>query len=354
MGGRQTMTGGEPIEVDAKPRCAFCGGIGAVLYEGLRDGLFNAPGVWNIRNCRGCGLIWLDPQPTANEIGEIYGTYHTHQAARSGRAARFSSLRARLDGAVLSQCYGYRLENGNDGFNLLWKILCRLSVVRDIFGIPMMGLNASWRGRLLDVGCGNGAFLAKMRHLGWETVGVELDEKAADVAKTEFDMEVFIGSLDGAGFADESFDAITLSHVLEHVGQPLELFRQCRRLLRRGGRIVVTTPNAESLGHRLFKADWRGLEVPRHLKVFSLRALAQCAVEAGLSTTILRTSARGAHALYLESRLLKAGEWTADAWLRASARLKLESVLFQVFEEIVRVMWKGAGEELYFEGIKQQ
>jgi 2-polyprenyl-3-methyl-5-hydroxy-6-metoxy-1,4-benzoquinol methylase len=347
------MTSNEGIGIEDKPRCYICSGAGVKRYGGLRDRLFNAPGAWNILSCRQCGLIWLDPQPLSNEICKIYGNYYTHQTAPSGSTPRLSELRANLVRAVLSEYYGYRQNNENVTVGALWKGLCGLSGVRDIFSFQIMGLKAAWRGRLLDVGCGNGAFLAGMKRLGWETVGVEVDEKAANVAKTQFDVDVFIGTLEAAGFTDESFDAITLSHVIEHAGDPIELLCRCRNLLRKGGRVIVTTPNADSLGHRIFREHWRGLEVPRHLMVFSLSALAQLASKTGLSTSILRTSARGAHAFYLESRLLKAGKWTDNPWPRACKRLKAESVFFQIIEEAARVTRKSVGEELYFEGIKE-
>lgn len=347
------MTSHEGIATENKPRCYLCNSAGAKLYGGLRDRLFDAPGAWNILSCRNCGLIWLDPQPVSNEICKIYGTYFTHQTAPSGSSPRLASLRANLGKAVLSECYGYRRNDKDVTASALWKGLCRLSWVRDIFSFQIMGLKAAWRGRLLDVGCGDGAFLARMKSFGWEAVGVELDEKAANVAKTQFDVDVFIGPLEAAGFAEKSFDAITLSHVIEHVGDPIELLCRCRNLLRKGGRVVVTTPNAECLGHRIFREHWRGLEVPRHMMVFSLRTLAQLASEADLSIGALRTSARGAHAFYLESRLLQAGRWTNDPWPRAGKRMKMESVLFQILEEVARMTRKSLGEELYFEGIKE-
>jgi 2-polyprenyl-3-methyl-5-hydroxy-6-metoxy-1,4-benzoquinol methylase len=347
------MTSNEGIGVEGKPRCYFCNSAGAERYDGLRDRLFDAPGAWNILSCRKCGLVWLDPQPISNEIWKLYGTYFTHQATPSGSHPRLASLRTNLGKAVLSECYGYRRNSEDVPASALWKNVCRLSWVKDIFGFPIMGLKASWRGHLLDVGCGNGAFLAKMKGLGWEAVGVEVDEKAASVAKTEFDVDVFMGTLEAACFADESFDVITLNHVIEHVGDPIELLGRCRKLLRKGGRVVATTPNAESLGHKIFQENWRGLEVPRHLMLFSLRTLAQLASDAELSIGALRTSARGAHAFYLESRLLGAGRWTDDAWPRAGTRLKLESVFFQIVEEVFGMARKSVGEELYFEGIKE-
>lgn len=347
------MISNQGIGSERKPLCTFCNRTGVTLYGGLRDRLFDAPGAWDIVKCRTCGLLWLDPEPLAEEMGKIYRTYFTHQATASGSSPRLASLREDLGRAVLSACYGYR--QGGEGMRVgaPWKTLCRLSSIRDVYSFPIMGLPAAWRGRLLDVGCGDGAFLARMKSLGWDPVGVEPDEKAATAAKARFDGEVFIGTLEAAGFADQSFDAITLSHVIEHVGDPQELLGRCRRLLRKGGRVVVTTPNAESLGHRIFRKDWRGLEVPRHLWVFSLRSLQKLATEAGLTTGALRTSARGAHAFYLESRLLRAGRWRPDPWPQAGGRRKIESICFQLLEGLIGTAKNSVGEELYFEGIRE-
>lgn len=346
------MTREQNIGVEHRPRCYLCGNPGNRLYGGLRDGLFDAPGRWNVSSCRHCGLMWLDPRPLPEEIWKTYGAYCTHSAAPSGSSPRLGRLRDRIGSAVLSACYGYEPDCGQPPGRGIPRSLCRAPFLRDIFGFPIMGLRADERGRLLDVGCGDGAFLARMKRLGWETVGVEPDAKAAQGAKTRFGVDVITGTLEQAGFPEASFDAITLSHVVEHLAEPAETLRRCEKLLRKGGRVIVTTPNAESLGHRIFREHWRGLEVPRHLMVFSLPTLGRMAAEAGFATAALRTSARGAHALYLESRLLKAGKWTDNPWPRAGGRLKMESVLFQLLEEAVGTVRKTAGEELFFEGIK--
>ena len=71
----------------------------------------------------------------------------------------------------------------------------------------------------------------------------------------------------------DSFDAVIMSHVIEHVPQPRELLAECARLLKLGGRLVMLTPNAESFGLDYYGRCWRGLEPPRHLQIFSQPAL---------------------------------------------------------------------------------
>jgi SAM-dependent methyltransferase len=139
--------------------------------------------------------------------------------------------------------------------------------------LDVMGLHASSRGRLLDVGCGNGAFLAKMRDLGWEVVGVKPDPEAARVAREDFGVTVFEGRLEEAGLSDGSLDTITMHHVIEHISDPVDVLRECYRILKPSGILVIVTPNLNALGRHLMGMSWRGWEVPRHFTLYLRRAL---------------------------------------------------------------------------------
>jgi 2-polyprenyl-3-methyl-5-hydroxy-6-metoxy-1,4-benzoquinol methylase len=69
-----------------------------------------------------------------------------------------------------------------------------------------------------------------------------------------------VGDFQAARLDGGDFDAITMSHVIEHVPDPLASLDKCRRLLRLGGYLVLSTPNVRSLGHQRFGQSWRGLE----------------------------------------------------------------------------------------------
>ena len=115
--------------------------------------------------------------------------------------------------------------------------------------------------------------------------GVDFDARAIHRAKAKFGLELHVGDLKSAGFQGAYFDAITLSHVLEHVPDPIALLVEVRRLLRPGGRMIVTTPNPASLGHQLYRSHWFGLDAPRHLWLFTLSALQRLGTQAGFSST---------------------------------------------------------------------
>jgi len=125
---------------------------------------------------------------------------------------------------------------------------------------------------ILDVGCGNGEYLRIARGCGYRAVGLEPDPAAVALCRA-MNLEVHAAGINFFDSHSEIFDVITLSHVIEHVHQPCSLLSACYRLLRPGGFLWMETPNMLSFGHFWFRRDWRGLEVPRHLVIFSRNTL---------------------------------------------------------------------------------
>ncbi|MCI2424435.1 class I SAM-dependent methyltransferase [Candidatus Acetothermia bacterium] len=209
-----------------------------------------------------------------------------------------------------------------------------------------MWLNGSHPGKLLDVGCGNGRFLVRMQELGWEVTGVEPDGEAAKVALERFGLSVHEGALEEVAFPDDTFDAITMSHVVEHLPDPISTISECRRILKKGGRLVVTVPNIESLSYRIYREAWRGLEVPRHLFLFSSPTLRACVERSGLQLLELRTTARTARWMWAASRLIRRnGILSGGSPPKQRFGLRLEGLAFQTLEH--GLCWlRDAGEEV--------
>jgi len=99
------------------------------------------------------------------------------------------------------------------------------------------------KGRLLELGCAYGVFLDYARRSGWSIHGVEVSSYAADEARRRFNIDVFCGTLEEAGFPDEFFDLCHMNHVLEHLPTPLSTLREVYRVLRKGGLLAVEVPN---------------------------------------------------------------------------------------------------------------
>ena len=145
--------------------------------------------------------------------------------------------------------------------------------------------------RLLDVGCSSGAFLHAAVKLGFRAEGVEPAPKAAATAQAA-GLKVHQGLLQEAGYADGQFDAITLFEVIEHLQHPQDLLKECRRILRPGGILLVGTGNAGSWSMAAMGARWEYLHIARHgghVSFFNLGSLASLAQRSGFSVAAVRT-----------------------------------------------------------------
>src|SRR5215469_13430068 len=166
----------EQIRSRPCPVCYLCGAPGELLHEGVRDMVFEAPGLWNFRVCpnASCGLMWLDPKPVEEDIGKAYEKYYTHADFSAQRGALSKALRgwASVLSSVVDPIYGERKN------------------------LSLMYLGNVKPGKMLDVGCGNGVRLARLRSLGWDVFGQDVDPMAVAHAREAFGLKVHLGRLE--------------------------------------------------------------------------------------------------------------------------------------------------------------
>lgn len=230
-----------------------------------------------------CGTLWLDPAPAEKDLTMLYANYSTHiEGVAVNVAAIKRPLLNRIRESYLFAQYGYDsppLTFSDKALGLLaylhpaWKD----TQAANIFYIPFKK-----NGKFLDVGCGSGSAMETMRKMGWQVQGIDFDEAAIKLAKGK-GLDVCVGDLESQNFPDNSFDSILLNHVIEHLPSPFRIFKECRRILKPGGTLVIITPNANARGHAIYKRNWRGLETPHHLQVFTPQALALLGGKAGFS-----------------------------------------------------------------------
>ena len=260
------------------PACPACGRAERkVLHENLIDNVFFvARGKWTLYRCTQCRSAYLDPRPNRTSIGKAYGTYYTHSTDASvqvdvDQLSIFRKIRRAVTNSYLNVRFGTRrLPAYRWGFLLAKLFPYQRQLLDSEFRYlpnPLPGQ------RLLDIGCGNGAFLAKAKAAGWSVLGLDLDPKAVEAA-TGLGLDVKAGTMTLFDGESSCFDAITLSHVVEHVHEPVRLLQDVFRLLRPGGVVYVETPNIESFGAKIYQKNWRGLETPRHLVIFNHKSLA--------------------------------------------------------------------------------
>lgn len=269
------------------PACFACGAEGQLVQAHVLDPDGAIPGEWAFRKCPNteCGLVWLDPAPLESELWKAYATYHTHTRDSSNKLGKhLLSLTNRLARIALFPVWA---SNG---------------LRHETDYLRYMTLKDLPAGKLLDVGCGGGRFMRRMGRMGWEVEGIDFDDKATDKITRRYGMKTYTGDLLACRLADASYDAVTMSHTIEHLPDPEKTLNECMRILKPGGRLVVTTPNVEGAAAALFGAHWRGWEPPRHLHLFSITTLKNLLLKAGFEIGEVRTSSAGAAVIYRVSR----------------------------------------------------
>ena len=266
-------TGPSPVAWEDSP-CPLCGrDEPAMLLEAPDPVPTGGDGLWfAVVRCEHCGTTYTNPRPTATSIGGFYpADYRPHRRPRKMRESR----PARPLGSFL---FG-RPCNERRGT------------------LPWHG-----QGRLLDFGCGGGGFLKRMADQGWRVTGLDAAVGAVRQIQEELGLAALVGSLPHPDLAPCSFDVVTMWHSLEHVHRPLAILREAYQLLVPGGRLVVATPNIESLPFYWFGPSWFGLDLPRHLTHFTPKSLRAMLETAGFRVEMVR--------------MLRHSDW-----LRSSAKL---------------------------------
>jgi 2-polyprenyl-3-methyl-5-hydroxy-6-metoxy-1,4-benzoquinol methylase len=223
--------------------CLLCGHSEADLVLEAADPLpAHQRGLrFAVVRCRHCGLVYTNPRPDAASMSRFYPADYAPHVVRFRRPARAKPLWfSRLFGRPCPERRG--------------RLPC------------------SPPGRLLDFGCGSGAFLQRMAACGWEVVGLDIAPQVVH-ALQQRGFRALQGSLPHPQLAPQSFHVVTMWQALEHVHQPRLILRRAWELLVPGGYLIVTVPNFASWPAHWFAQDWFGLDLPRHLTHFTPETL---------------------------------------------------------------------------------
>jgi SAM-dependent methyltransferase len=223
---------------------------------------------FTVVRCRGCGLAYTDPRPTAEHIGDYYPDYHAGPRGALGR---------------LEDWYQRRQHR---------------EIVRWLAELKPQ------RGKLLDVGCGAGDLLLAARSGGWHVSGVEPTPDGAARARDERGLEVVEDRFESAPLPTAGFDVVVLSGALEHMHDPVVGLTRARELLASGGLVaVVSLPRIDSPQARWFGPRWLALDLPRHLYHFDDHSFRRLASICGLRVTATRAYSRRHSAAMLVASL---------------------------------------------------
>ena len=219
--------------------CPWCGNQTNHLYLKVKD-YFLTQEEFELFQCDHCGLVFTVPRPAPEVIGKYYKSeaYYSHQQNSKGFIPRVYEMVKTI--------------------NLKGKVA--------------MATSDMAKGRLLDIGCGVGDFLLQVKKMGWEVMGIEPSEQAASIAQTRLGFTPLQPS-DYNKLPDQSFDVITMWHVLEHVDDLKFQTNEWKRLLKPGGRLIIALPNYQSFDCQYYSDKWAAWDVPRHLNHFTQACL---------------------------------------------------------------------------------
>lgn len=209
--------------------CDLCGANDTRRCFTIQDTNYDFPGAFSVVECQWCGLVYLNPRPREEVIGDYYPNENY---------TCFKELRAH--GPLDPSHPTLRVAQGQ--------------------GITVK--------KLCDVGCGSGDFLVRAKLAGIEVAGIEPSNYARQLANTRLGSGAVWPSFTSASFASNTFDAVTMWHVLEHVPSPHQTLKEVYRILRPGGLLSFAVPNFASLERRVWGGQWIAIDAPRHFYHF--------------------------------------------------------------------------------------
>lgn len=245
-----------PVPEASMLESVACYGCAATAFSELlhaQDDLTGKPGRFRFVTCRQCGLAYQNPRITLQHIARYYDD-------------EYIAHRKKTDWGMLTGLYNRAMDRHD----------------RNKARIVRRHVTLGSASEVLDVGCGAGSFLLKMRALhGAQVTGVDFKDLASRPGFEQIDFRC--GVFHDQTFGSKRFDLITMWHFLEHDYDPLRALARACDLLQPDGRLVIEVPRLDSVTFRLYGNRWPGLQAPQHTVLFTrqslLRSIAQARLE---------------------------------------------------------------------------
>ncbi len=286
----------------AEPKAAALGPCPVCGHENVRE-LMKAPDrfhgrsqLYSLVRCQSCSLVWTHNPPLPDEMEHHYGPDYNRLIAAAG-----------------------------EGSPNRWR-----DRHRTLFQYKTSG-------RLLDLGCSSGSFLASLKSSSWDLSGIEMSPESAKRARNCSGAQVFVGDILDAPFEECAFDVVTCFDVFEHLYQPHKVMKKVWHWLKPGGVFYLTVPNIDSAGANVFGSYWYALELPRHLYHFSPASMRHLVKSTGFEEVSITTR----RDMFMEHsvRYLLADVWRKlGASHRTLATAKTPSIPWTIGRKIVRMM----------------
>jgi len=215
--------------------CPVCNSSSSELFLTCKDHTVSRE-TFDIVRCISCGFKYTNPRPELNVLGNYYKSedYVSHSNTKKGFInSTYQTVRK-------------------------YTLIKKLQLISKYYKT----------GKVLDIGSGTGEFLNICKNAKWETIGIEPSDDARNMSITNYSLDIRKEE-EIANLISESFDIITMWHVLEHVPDLNTRIEDLKRLIKPNGIIIIAVPNCNSLDAKIYKENWAAYDVPRHLYHFT-------------------------------------------------------------------------------------
>jgi 2-polyprenyl-3-methyl-5-hydroxy-6-metoxy-1,4-benzoquinol methylase len=236
-----------------RPACPCCGDNKTIFFK--TDAINHR----QLRQCQNCKIIYVERPPDFQEIQSWYGDRYFEPSLEPAK-----KILALWQESLKQDNPGLIFHPTGKQFSLVFQWL-------ESLGLKEFEQKLGNGKKMLDLGCATSGLMAEFITRGWKAQGVELSPSAVKFDQ-QMGFDVLQGTIEDAHFNPNSFDLITLTHVIEHLPDPLATLKEAARILKPSGKLFIRTPNAESLPRLLAGTPWFGDH--DHLFFFGNRSLA--------------------------------------------------------------------------------
>lgn len=216
--------------------------------------------------CTNCHLIYMNPRPTESGISGYYpDNYYAHKKLKLYIGGEKTDLINRIKNKIMAIAIWLNMKKHHSliYYFLNFIMIIFLDIIAGNLGIPRKR-----KGKMLDVGCGDGFHMFLFKKAGYEVFGIEKNIDACETAK-ECGLNVFCGDIIEAKYPDESFDIVRLIGVLEHIHNPVRYLKEIKRILKKDGEVIINCPDYQNPWSKIFGKNSLLLTDSTHIYIFS-------------------------------------------------------------------------------------
>lgn len=219
--------------------CPVCGADNFSDYLNLKD-FFLTGETFQLQKCESCGFVLTNPRPEDQSLAKYYDSpdYLSHHS------------------------------QGLNPVRMVYQELRRINI-RNKFSLIRRYVS---KGSLLDIGCGTGEVLHYFEQKKWNAKGIEPSKSAREFAIKKYGLDVE-DEPELKRFKENSFDIVSMWHVLEHVSDLQDRMAVVHKLIKSSGYLIIALPNLNSWDAKYYQRYWAAYDVPRHLHHFSQKTI---------------------------------------------------------------------------------